>query len=629
MPTTACADRTRPGCAPRRRSRGARPRSACARPSTRPASRSRARRGARSVLPSGRSSVCSVVGIGFGRAGSGATVPSWLTAPGVAAAGAPAVAARRASGVRAGQVQRAQRASDRREAHGVTGGRAAAWARIVAREMFAATPRLPRRRRPGEPAPPPATRPGCASRPLSCRKTKPIGTAPAPESSTPLASMVAAVPALCCRSRFSVTARAPASIGDARQPSRTRTAGPRFGTAPRAARTHRQTAPPRRGRRTATRRAAAASSIDGPALLLPLGLGVHGLQGAFAARLDPAVDEQVQADRESDREHDRPHHDLLRAGPDHGAIVDDEARRPENRPGKLRLWLRARSAGGSSYTMAVALAWSCAHSPARRPRAGGRSSAAPVLRRRRMRRDRQPQRRHRIVRVRGAPVRRDAGRTPGPGLRGAAGRRQAASRRRPCHWFDPGAAEVRARARRRLVVSRARGRARPASAPASSSRPMIMAPARRARTRPCAARRPARNASAPPWPRAQNEVKACYKQALGAAEPNGRVVVTLIYNRDGHVIQAQVDEATVHDERVESCITDHAYAWATPEARPRPASSPSATRIRSPPNRFRPRRSHGALARPVVTGARACASESLRRRGGTRRARLPCRRPCR
>jgi len=57
--------------------------------------------------------------------------------------------------------------------------------------------------------------------------------------------------------------------------------------------------------------------------------------------------------------------------------------------------------------------------------------------------------------------------------------------------------------------------------------------------------------------------------ALAAGtEPTGRVVVTLIYNRDGNVIQAQVDEATVHDERVESCITDHAYAWAMPKPTP-------------------------------------------------------------
>jgi len=66
----------------------------------------------------------------------------------------------------------------------------------------------------------------------------------------------------------------------------------------------------------------------------------------------------------------------------------------------------------------------------------------------------------------------------------------------------------------------------------------------------------------------ENEVKACYQQALGAGEPTGRVVVTLIYNRDGNVIQAQVDEATVHDERMESCITDHAYAWAMPKPTP-------------------------------------------------------------
>jgi len=67
----------------------------------------------------------------------------------------------------------------------------------------------------------------------------------------------------------------------------------------------------------------------------------------------------------------------------------------------------------------------------------------------------------------------------------------------------------------------------------------------------------------------QDEVKGCYRQALGNdAAAAGRVVVTLIFNRDGRVIQAQVDEATVHDERVESCITDHAYAWPMPRPTP-------------------------------------------------------------
>jgi hypothetical protein len=67
----------------------------------------------------------------------------------------------------------------------------------------------------------------------------------------------------------------------------------------------------------------------------------------------------------------------------------------------------------------------------------------------------------------------------------------------------------------------------------------------------------------------QDEVKACYQQALGsAAQPAGRVVVTLIFNRDGNVIQAQVDEATIHDERVEACITDRAYAWMLPRPSP-------------------------------------------------------------
>ncbi len=67
----------------------------------------------------------------------------------------------------------------------------------------------------------------------------------------------------------------------------------------------------------------------------------------------------------------------------------------------------------------------------------------------------------------------------------------------------------------------------------------------------------------------QNEVKACFQQTAGnAAEPSGRVVVTLIFNRDGRVIQAQIDEATVHDERIESCITDRAYAWSLPKPTP-------------------------------------------------------------
>jgi len=67
----------------------------------------------------------------------------------------------------------------------------------------------------------------------------------------------------------------------------------------------------------------------------------------------------------------------------------------------------------------------------------------------------------------------------------------------------------------------------------------------------------------------QNEVKACFQQTAGTAtEPSARVVVTLIFNRDGRVIQAQVDEATVHDERIESCITDRAYAWSLPKPTP-------------------------------------------------------------
>lgn len=66
----------------------------------------------------------------------------------------------------------------------------------------------------------------------------------------------------------------------------------------------------------------------------------------------------------------------------------------------------------------------------------------------------------------------------------------------------------------------------------------------------------------------QEEVRACYQKLLGNAQSPGRVMVTLIFNRDGRVIQAQIDEATVHDERVEACITDKAYDWPLPRPTP-------------------------------------------------------------
>ena len=67
----------------------------------------------------------------------------------------------------------------------------------------------------------------------------------------------------------------------------------------------------------------------------------------------------------------------------------------------------------------------------------------------------------------------------------------------------------------------------------------------------------------------QDEVKACYQKVLGAAATApGRLVLTLMFNRDGRVIQAQIDEAAVHDERVEACITDKAYDWILPKPTP-------------------------------------------------------------
>ena len=71
-------------------------------------------------LPSGRSSVCSVVGVGLPRAGSGATVPSSFTAPGAAAAGAPGAAGPEPAGcaqvrLNAARIGNATRTASRKE----------------------------------------------------------------------------------------------------------------------------------------------------------------------------------------------------------------------------------------------------------------------------------------------------------------------------------------------------------------------------------------------------------------------------------------------------------------------------------------------------------------------------------
>jgi len=68
----------------------------------------------------------------------------------------------------------------------------------------------------------------------------------------------------------------------------------------------------------------------------------------------------------------------------------------------------------------------------------------------------------------------------------------------------------------------------------------------------------------------RDDVKACYQEALGpGVAVKARAVLTLMFNRNGEVIQAQVDEAAPRDERAERCITDRAYEWQMP--RPAPA----------------------------------------------------------
>jgi hypothetical protein len=68
----------------------------------------------------------------------------------------------------------------------------------------------------------------------------------------------------------------------------------------------------------------------------------------------------------------------------------------------------------------------------------------------------------------------------------------------------------------------------------------------------------------------RDDVKACYQEALGpGVAVKARAVLTLMFNRNGEVIQAQVDEAAPRHERAERCITDRAYEWQMP--RPAPA----------------------------------------------------------
>ena len=68
----------------------------------------------------------------------------------------------------------------------------------------------------------------------------------------------------------------------------------------------------------------------------------------------------------------------------------------------------------------------------------------------------------------------------------------------------------------------------------------------------------------------REDVKSCYQEAMGpGAAVKARAVLTLMFNRNGEVIQAQVDEAAPRDEKAERCITDRAYEWQMP--RPIPA----------------------------------------------------------
>ena len=67
----------------------------------------------------------------------------------------------------------------------------------------------------------------------------------------------------------------------------------------------------------------------------------------------------------------------------------------------------------------------------------------------------------------------------------------------------------------------------------------------------------------------RGEVKACFKEALGAAPlVQARAVVTVLLNRDGRVIQAEVDDSTVLDHKVDACIVEKAFGWTLPKPNP-------------------------------------------------------------
>jgi hypothetical protein len=67
----------------------------------------------------------------------------------------------------------------------------------------------------------------------------------------------------------------------------------------------------------------------------------------------------------------------------------------------------------------------------------------------------------------------------------------------------------------------------------------------------------------------RSEVEACIKKGGGVSPLiEARAVVTILLNRDGRVIQAQVDDSTLPDQKIEQCIVEKAFGWQLPRPSP-------------------------------------------------------------
>ncbi len=67
----------------------------------------------------------------------------------------------------------------------------------------------------------------------------------------------------------------------------------------------------------------------------------------------------------------------------------------------------------------------------------------------------------------------------------------------------------------------------------------------------------------------RGDVQACFQKVLGSPPPPGsRAVVTVLVNREGRVIQAEVDDSTLPDPKIDPCVVEKAFGWQLPKPSP-------------------------------------------------------------